>query len=430
MHIMTNLLDKILERQNMYQAFKRVCSNKGASGVDGINVDEIDRYIRENWKEIKSQIEGRRYKPQPVLRVEIQKPNGGIRKLGIPTVMDRIIQQAIVQILSPIVDKEFSEFSYGFRPGRNCEMAVVKLLEYFNDGYLWIVDIDLEKFFDSVPQDKLMSLVHNIIDDPDTESLIRKFLQAGIIDKGKYQPSNTGTPQGGNLSPLLSNIMLNELDKELEGRGLNFVRYADDCVITVKSRASAKRVMESITNWIERKLGLKVNATKSKITRPNNLKYLGFGFWKEGRTNQWKARPHQDSIKSFKEKLKSLTQRKWSISFTERLKRINQVTRGWINYFLIGSMKTALIEIDSRLRTRLRMIIWKMWKVPSKRQWGLQKLGINKDLARLTSYCGDRYYFVATKTCVSRAISKDILIQRGLVSPADYYEHRLNVRFN
>lgn len=309
-------------------------------------------------------------------------------------------------------------------------MAVVKLLEYFNDGYLWVVDIDLEKFFDTVPQDKLMSLVHNIIDDPDTESLIRKFLQAGIMDKGEFQPSKTGTPQGGNLSPLLSNIMLNELDKELESRELNFVRYADDYIITVKSKAAAKRVMQSVTSWIERKLGLKVNASKSKITRPSNLKYLGFGFWKDGRANRWKARPHQDSIKSFKNKLKGLTQRKWSISFTERLKKLNQVIRGWVNYFLIGSMKGVLTEIDSRLRTRLRMIIWKMWKVPSKRQWGLQKLGIDEGLARLTSYCGDRYYFVATKTCVSRAISKDILTRRGLISPLDYYEHRRNVRFN
>jgi group II intron reverse transcriptase/maturase len=344
--------------------------------------------------------------------------------------MDRIIQQAIVQVLSPIADKEFSEYSYGFRPGRNCEMAVLKLLEYFNDGHLWVVDIDLEKFFDTVPQDKLMSLVHNIINDPDTESLIRRFLQAGIMDKGEFQPSKTGTPQGGNLSPLLSNIMLNELDKELENRGLNFVRYADDCIITVRSEAAAKRVMQSVVSWIERKLGLKVNASKSKITRPKNLKYLGFGFWKDGRADQWKARPHQDSIKSFKDKLKRLTQRKWSIRFTERLKKLNQVIRGWINYFLIGSMKSVLTEIDSRLRTRLRMIIWKMWKVPSKRQWGLQKLGINKDLARLTSYCGDRYYFVATKTCVTRAISKGILTRRGLVSPLDYYIHRRNVRFS
>jgi len=275
-----------------------------------------------------------------------------------------------------------------------------------------------------------MSLVHNIINDPDTESLIRRFLQAGIMDKGEFQPSKTGTPQGGNLSPLLSNIMLNELDKELENRGLNFVRYADDCIITVRSEAAAKRVMQSVVSWIERKLGLKVNASKSKITRPKNLKYLGFGFWKDGRADQCKARPHQDSIKSFKDKLKRLTQRKWSIRFTERLKKLNQVIRGWINYFLIGSMKSVLTEIDSRLRTRLRMIIWKMWKVPSKRQWGLQKLGINKDLARLTSYCGDRYYFVATKTCVTRAISKGILTRRGLVSPLDYYIHRRNVRFS
>ncbi len=414
----------------MYQALKRVYSNKGAAGVDGITVDEIDKYIRENWQEIKVEIKERRYKPQPVLRVEIPKPNGGTRQLGIPTVMDRIIQQGVVQVLSPIVDKEFSEFSYGFRAGKNCEMAVVKLLEYFNEEYLWVVDIDLEKFFDTVPQDKLMSLVHKLIADPDTESLIRRFLQAGIMDKGKYLPSAIGTPQGGNLSPLLSNIMLNELDKELESRGLNFVRYADDCIITVKSQSSAKRVMQSITNWIERKLGLKVNASKSKITRPTNLKYLGFGFWKDGKAKEWKARPHQDSIKRFKEKLKSLTQRKWSISFTDRLEKLNQVIRGWINYFLIGSMKSVLSDIDSRLRTRLRMIIWKMWKVPSKRQWGLQKLGISKDLARLTSYCGDRYYFVATKTCVSRAISKGVLTQRGLISPLDYYEHRRNVRFN
>ncbi len=430
MHIMTNLLDKILDRQNMYQALKRVYSNRGTAGVDGITVDEIEKYIRENWQEIKVEIKERRYKPQPVLRVEIPKPNGGTRQLGIPTVIDRIIQQGIVQVLNPIVDKEFSEYSYGFRPGRNCEMAIVKLLEYFNEEYLWIVDIDLEKFFDTVPQDKLMSLIHNLINDPDTESLIRKFLQAGIMDKGQYLPSKRGTPQGGNLSPLLSNIMLNELDKELESRGLNFVRYADDCIITVKSQASAKRVMQSVTNWIERKLGLKVNASKSKITRPPNLKYLGFGFWKDRNVKEWKARPHQDSIKRFKEKLKRLTQRNWSISFTVRLEKLNQVIRGWINYFLIGSMKGALREIDSRLRTRLRMIIWKMWKVPSKRQWGLQKLGISKDLARLTSYCGDRYYFVATKTCVSRAISKEILTQRGLVSPLDYYEHRRNVRFN
>lgn len=405
----------------MYAALKQVVSNKGTCGIDGITVLEIEAYIRENWKEIEKSIRERTYKPQPVLRVEIPKPNGGVRKLGIPTVMDRIIQQAIVQVISPICEKEFSEYSYGFRPGRRAQMAIEQVLYYLNDGYEWIVDIDLEKFFDEVPQDKLMSYLHNIIKDPDTESLIRKYLKAGVMNKGQYEETRKGTPQGGNLSPLLSNIMLNQLDKELEKRELRFTRYADDCVILVKSENSAKRVMRSITNWIEKKLSLKVNATKSKITKPINLKYLGFGFWKDNKTQRWKARPHQDSIRKFKDTIKTLTKRRWSIDFSLRLSKLNEVIRGWINYFKIGSMKSAMNEISQRLRTRLRMIIWKMWKVPSKRQWGLQKLGIGKDLARVTSYVGDRYYFVCTKTCVVRAITKELLIRRGLVDPYDYY---------
>lgn len=415
------LIDEILDRKNMYAALKQVVSNKGTCGIDGITVLEIEAYIRENWKEIEKSIRERTYKPQPVLRVEIPKPNGGVRKLGIPTVMDRIIQQAIVQVISPICEKEFSEYSYGFRPGRRAQMAIEQVLYYLNEGYEWIVDIDLEKFFDEVPQDKLMSYLHNIIKDPDTESLIRKYLKAGVMNKGQYEETRKGTPQGGNLSPLLSNIMLNQLDKELEKRELRFTRYADDCVILVKSENSAKRVMRSITNWIEKKLSLKVNATKSKITKPINLKYLGFGFWRDKRTQSWKARPHQDSIRKFKDTIKTLTKRRWSIDFSLRLSKLNEVIRGWINYFKIGSMKSAMNEISQRLRTRLRMIIWKMWKVPSKRQWGLQKLGIGKDLARVTSYVGDRYYFVCTKTCVVRAITKELLIRRGLVDPYDYY---------
>lgn len=415
------LIDEILDRKNMYAALKQVVSNKGTCGIDGITVLEIEAYIRENWKEIEKSIRERTYKPQPVLRVEIPKPNGGVRKLGIPTVMDRIIQQAIVQVISPICEKEFSEYSYGFRPGRRAQMAIEQVLYYLNEGYEWIVDIDLEKFFDEVPQDKLMSYLHNIIKDPDTESLIRKYLKAGVMNKGQYEETRKGTPQGGNLSPLLSNIMLNQLDKELEKRELRFTRYADDCVILVKSENSAKRVMRSITNWIEKKLSLKVNATKSKITKPINLKYLGFGFWKDNKTQRWKARPHQDSIRKFKDTIKTLTKRRWSIDFSLRLSKLNEVIRGWINYFKIGSMKSAMNEISQRLRTRLRMIIWKMWKVPSKRQWGLQKLGIGKDLARVTSYVGDRYYFVCTKTCVVRAITKELLIRRGLVDPYDYY---------
>ena len=226
------------------------------------------------------------------------------------------------------------------------------------------------------------------------------------------------------MSPLLSNIMLSELDKELEKRDLRFVRYADDCVIAVRSEASAKRVMYSITDWIERKLGLKVNATKTRITRPMKLKYLGFGFYKDSKAKEWKCRPHTDSVNKFKRKLKNLTIRKYSMNFRKRIERINQVIRGWINYFSLGSMKTVMNDIDAHLRTRLRVIIWKQWKVPSKRQWGLQKLGIGKDLARLTSYVGDRYQWVVRKTCVVRAISKEKLTKAGLVSCLDYYNER------
>jgi group II intron reverse transcriptase/maturase len=367
---MSQLMEKILSRENMTLAYKKVKANKGASGVDGISVDEIQEYLKENWVSIKERIQKRKYKPQPVLRVEIPKPAGGVRKLGIPSVVDRIIEQAIVQAITPIVEPHFSDYSYGFRPGRRAQQAVIKLLEYLNDGYTYIVDIDLEKFFDNVPQDKLMTLVGKIVKDPDTESLISKYLKAGVMVKGEYEATNVGTPQGGNLSPILSNIMLNELDKELEARGLNFVRYADDCIITVGSSAAANRVMNTVTKWIERKLGLKVNMTKTRVTKPSKLKYLGFGFVKMG--DRWEARPHQDSVRNFERKLKKLTKRSWSISMSERIQRLNWAIRGWISYFRIGKMKTHLNRIDGRLRTRMRIVIWKQWKTSQKRHWGLR----------------------------------------------------------
>ena len=338
--------------------------------------------------------------------------------------MDRVIQQGIVQVINPMCEPLFSEWSYGFRPNRSCEMAIRQLLIYLNEGYEWIVDIDLEKFFDNVPQDRLMSLVHVIINDGDTESLIRKYLKAGVMTPQGYEETRLGTPQGGNLSPLLSNIMLNELDKELEARGLRFTRYADDCVIAVKSETSAKRVMRTVSDWIQRKLGLKVNMTKTHITRPLELKYLGFGFYKDSKTKEWKCRAHQDSIVKIKRRLKELTCRKTPGKVREKIEKINQVTRGWINYYALGSMKTAMTAIDAHLRTRLRVIIWKRWKVPKKRQWGLQILGIGKDLARLTSYCGDRYQWVVTKTCVARAISEEVLAKAGLISCLEYYNKR------
>jgi len=417
---MSQLLEEILSKENMTLAYKSVKANKGASGVDGISMEEIDEYLKKNWVEIREQIRKRKYKPQPVKRVEIPKPNGGKRNLGIPTIIDRIIEQAIAQKLTPIAEPHFSDNSYGFRPKRRAQQAIIKLLEYLNDGYTYIVDIDLEKFFDNVPQDKLMTLIGKLIHDPDTESLIHKYLKAGVMVRGRYEETEKGTPQGGNLSPLLSNIMLNELDKELEARGLHFVRYADDCVIAVGSSAAANRVMHTITNWIERKLGLKVNMTKTKITKPMGLKYLGFGFWKDSKEGKWKARPHQESVAKFKRKLKQLTKRSWSIDMDTRITKLNQVIRGWINYFKIGNMKKALTMIDEHLRTRVRIIIWKQWKKSEKRIWGLRKLGAPEWMARKSAGFGDHYQAVA-KTTGLHLINKEILAKRGLLSCLDYY---------
>ena len=424
------LIEQILDNNNVRTALARVISNNGAAGIDGMKVEDLRDYMNANWTSIKQSILERSYKPAPVRRVEIPKPNGGVRRLGIPTVVDRTLQQSIVQILTPVFEAEFQENSYGFRPGRSCEQAVLKLMEYLNEGYEWIVDIDLEKFFDNVPQDKLMSYVGRVIHDPDTESLIRKYLKSGVMENGMYEATELGTPQGGNLSPLLSNVMLNELDKELVNRGLRYVRYADDCVIAVGSSASANRVMHTITKWIEHKLGLKVNATRTHVCRPNKLKYLGFGFYKSPQTEQWTARPHETSVEKFQRKLKKLCKRSRSISMTDRIAMLNSVTRGWINYFAIGAMKGKMEKIDEHLRTMLRKVIWKQWKTPRKRAWGLRKLGINNDLAKLTSYYGDRYEWVVRRTCVARAISKEILTRRGLVSCLDYYMIRHSLKTN
>ena len=424
------LIERILDKDNVRIALEKVIANKGAAGIDGMKVEELRGYMNANWPGIKQSILERSYRPAPVRRVEIPKPNGGVRKLGIPTAVDRTLQQSIVQILTPIFETEFQENSYGFRPGRSCEQAVLKLLEYLNEGYEWIVDIDLEKFFDNVPQDKLMSYVGRVIHDPDTESLIRKYLKSGVMENGMYEATELGTPQGGNLSPLLSNVMLNELDKELVKRGLRYVRYADDCVIAVRSGASANRVMHTITKWIEQKLGLKVNTSKTHVCRPSKLKYLGFGFYKSSQTKQWTARPHETSVEKFQRKLKKLCKRSWSISMTDRIAMLNSVTRGWISYFAIGAMKSKMEKIDEHLRTMLRKVIWKQWKTPRKRAWGLRKLGIDNDLAKQTSYCGDRYEWVVRRTCVARAISKEKLTRRGLVSCLDYYLIRHALKTN
>ena len=419
-----NLLDIILSDENLNEAYKRVHKNKGASGVDKMMTSDLKQYLKEHGHEIKEQIRQRKYKPQPVRRVEIPKPDGGVRLLGIPTVTDRFIQQAISQVIGPIFDEQFSEYSYGFRPKRYAEMAIVHALELMNDGYKWIVDIDLEKFFDTVHHDKLMRIVSKTIKDGDVISLIRKYLVSGIVIDEQYHESIIGTPQGGNLSPLLSNIMLNELDKELETRGLNFVRYADDCLILVGSEKAAKRVMERITKFIEEELGLKVNATKSKVSEPKDIKFLGFGFYWNPHQYQFKAKPHIKSVEKFKANLKLITKRSWGISLDNRLKRLRQVMRGWFNYFKNYLSKTLCIkEIDPHLRFRLRMIIWKQWKTISKRFKSLQALGITRSKAWEWANTRKNYARVAMSFIMTRTFTNERLKKRGFLSMEPLYKN-------
>lgn len=405
----------------MNEAYLRVFRNKGASGVDGITVDELKQYLKENKDELRERIRTRKYQPQAALRVEIPKENGKMRKLGIPTVVDRVVQQAIHQVLSPIFEKEFSEYSYGFRPNRSCEMAIIKSLEFLNDGHDWIVDIDLERFFDTVNHDKLMRIISNTIVDGDVISLIRKYLVSGVMVKGTYEETPIGTPQGGNLSPLLSNIMLNELDKELESRGLQFVRYADDALIFVKSEKSANRVMESVVKFIEKKLGLIVNAEKSKIARPKDLKFLGFGYYYDSKYKKYQVRPHPMSVQKFKRKLRQLTKRNWSIPLDYRILKLKQVIFGWVNYFRTANMKTAMREIDMKLRSRIRVIIWKQWKVPRKQIRSLIQLGIPEEEAKGLTFCRKGYRFIGLSKVVQRAMSNKRLEQRGIPSALERY---------
>ena len=414
-----NLLEKILDDKNLYEAYKQVYKNKGTCGIDGIKVEELGRYMYEHKEEIKEQIRNLQYKPSPVRRVEIPKENGKMRKLGIPTVADRVIQQAMVQVLDPIFDRQFSQNSFGFRKGHSPEMAVIKALEYFNDGYDWIVDIDLQAFFDNVNQDKLIGIIRRTIKDGRVVSLIRKYLVSGVMINGIVQPTKVGTPQGGNLSPLLSNVMLNELDKELEKRGLRFVRYADDCLIMIKSEKAANRVIKTITSYIENKLGLIVNVEKSKIARPNQIKYLGFGFYNKKGT--WRPKPHLKSVQKFEEKLKDITGRSNAMSIDEKIIKLNQVIRGWINYFRIADMKMLMTKIGEHLRHRLRMCIWKYWKKPKAKYKALRKLGISEYNAYMVANTRRGYYWVASTVVLHTAISNNRLKKKGLVFPLDHY---------
>ena len=420
----SSLMEQILSNENLNAAYLQVVRNKGAAGVDGMEYTELQKHLSENGEIIKVQLRTRKYKPQPVRRVEIPKADGGIRKLGVPTVTDRFIQQAIAQALTPIFEEQFHNHSYGFRPNRCAQQAVMKALEMMNDGHSWIVDIDLERFFDTVDHDKLMTIIGRTIKDGDVISIIRKFLVSGIMVDGEYEDSVIGTPQGGNLSPLLANIMLNELDKEMEARGLDFVRYADDCIIMVGSRQAAERVIRSITRYIEEKLGLKVNASKSKIDKPKGIKYLGFGFYYDSFAKEYRAKPHTKAVEKFKARMKELTCRSWGVDNAYKVKKLNELIRGWINYFKIGSMKSLCEKLDANIRYRLRMCIWKHWKTPQSRAKNLIKLGISRKYAWSTAYSGARIAYVCQRGAMNIAVTKERLTRFGLVSMLDYYVER------
>lgn len=417
------LLESMLSNENIMEAYKQVKRNKGAPGIDGMTINELKGYLDENIDTIREQIRTRKYKPSPVRRVEIPKSDGGVRNLGVPTVIDRVVQQAIVQVLTPIYEPLFSDSSYGFRPNRCCEMAIIKALEYMNDGYEWIVDIDIEKFFDNVHHDKLISLIMKNVKNGEIVSLIRKFLVSGIMIDDEYKESVIGTPQGGNLSPLLSNVVLNELDKELEARGLHFVRYADDCIIMVHTSKAADRVMANVSRFIEDKLGLKVNMTKSKVSKPKDIKYLGFGFYKDYNAGGvYKAKPHEISIQKLKSRLKQLTSRSWGISLKMRFLKIKQLVEGWINYYRIGNFKRKCQRIDEWIRFRIRMCIWKQWKTSQKRIKMMMKLGVNKNRATRTAYSRKGYARIAISQPLSYALRNEVLKYNGLVSLLDQYQ--------
>lgn len=414
------LLNELLSDENLKIAKQRVKKNKGASGIDGMKVKELDDYLYKHLDEIKEQIRNKKYCPKPVKRVEIPKPDGGVRNLGVPTVVDRFVQQAIAQVLTPIYEPKFSESSYGFRPDRCCEMAILKVLEFMNDGYQWVVDIDLEKFFDNVSHDKMISLIMKDVKCGEIVSLINKFFKSGIMIDDEYKESVIGTHQGGNLSPLLSNIMLDQLDKELEARGLRFTRYADDCIILVGSSKAADRVMKNVSMFIENKLGLKVNMTKSKVSKPNDIKYLGFGFFKDKNDGLWKAKPHAKSVEKLKLKLKKLTSRRWSISMDERLEKIKKAIVGWTNYYKIGYWKNIARVIDAHVRFRLRMCIWKQWKKVGTKKKALIRLGVPKREAWMLANSRKAYARCAS-SFLNNVITNKRLKEKGLVSLLDQY---------
>jgi RNA-directed DNA polymerase len=376
------LMEEVCEWENCLQALKRVKANKGKSGIDGMTVEELPEYLKQHWPTIRGQLLEGSYKPQPVKRVEIPKPDGGVRKLGIPTALDRLIQQAVLQVLQPRWDPTFSEHSYGFRPKRSAQQAVAQAQQYVAEGYAWVVDLDLEKFFDRVNHDRLMAAVARRVSDQRMLRLIRSFLTAGVMELGLVSPIDEGTPQGGPLSPLLSNLVLDEFDRELEKRDHRFVRYADDCNIYVRSERAGQRVMSNLTQFITRRLKLKVNAEKSAVARPGERKFLGFSL---SPGQEGKRRIAPKALQRFKQKVRALTFRTRGRSIEQIVKELSSYLRGWKSYFGFCQTPSVLERLDRWIRHRLRSIMWKQWKRGTVRFRNLRKRGVGLDLAAQTA---------------------------------------------
>lgn len=416
------LLEKVLRRENVFAAYQRVVRNGGAPGVDGVPVDELMAYCQKHWSRIREELLNERYEPQPVRKVDIPKPDGGIRTLGIPTVLDRMIQQALLQVLEPIFDPTFSDGSFGYRPGRRAQQAVVSARQHMAAGYRWVVDLDLEKFFDRVNHDVLMARVARRVKDKRVLRLIRRYLQAGLMEGGLVSPRAEGTPQGGPLSPLLSNILLDELDRELEQRGHRFVRYADDCNVYMQSKAAGERVMASLEKFLSTKLRLKVNRSKSAVARPWNRKFLGYSVTIH---REPKLKVSSESIRRFKNKLRQEFRRARGRNVGRFVGELSPIIRGWVVYYRLADVQVSFEVLDQWLRRKIRATLWRQWKRPATRFKRLMHYGLDEVRAAASAFNGFGPWWNAGASHMNYAIPTAMLRRMGLVSLVELH-HRFH----
>ena len=419
-----NLMRWVVSGHGFVNAYHSVMRNKGAPGVDGVKTEDLPKYLLNHWERVKEKLLSGTYRPQAVRGVKIPKPDGGVRQLGIPTVVDRLVQQSIHQVLSPNWERCFSSFSYGFRPKRSAQNALLQANAYINAGRHWIIDLDLKSFFDRVNHDKLMHLISQRVDDKVLLRLIRRYLESGVLENGKVQPRREGTPQGGPLSPLLSNILLNELDQELEKRGHKFVRYADDCSIFLTSKSAADRVLKSITSFLYKKLHLEVNKEKTSICRPSTFILLGHGFvstYKKGERGKYRLKIADKSWRKLRMKIKVITRKTSPIPFEERIQRLNLLMRGWVNYFKLATGYQKFRDLDAWIRCRLRYCIWKDWKKPKRRIRAFLQLGVSASWARRYAYSRMGGWAIACSPIMGTTVTEARLRRKGYIPFLEYY---------